>query len=827
MAAASQPAAGPAGDLLALPQFLGLVLGDGPGYRCMFDAKTKRHHWATDNAGLSALIDRGRDEQGIYFGTAVYATSANRTAENVRTRRSFCLDIDAGEAKYAKHGDTVYESQRDAIAGLVAGSKLTGIAPTVIVSSGAGLHAYFCLDADLGSPEWAPRAAKFKHVFKLAGLRADDAVTADVTRILRPPGTLHTSGNRVAVLKHTGRVYTLGELDSALGSALDKPASGGAKIIDFSRAASGTDPASGSLNARLIGGNDDEVTDNTIAELRSALLFLARRGYGGENSEWHNTAEQLATLKGTVHEPEARGLYMGFSAAAPNYTGEDDAAREWDKARGERTRWKAIFKTAYAHGWPGPDRPGTAEPNAVNPLTPADRDVRPTDLALSELWCNREKGRFGFDHSRQAWMHHASGAWRACDREQHVESFKGMAGQLRRDAGMLLQRAGGDATAVARAKRFIACADRAQSASGTRAALSLAQSSPLIAMTFDQFDRDPELFNVANGVVHLPTGELRPHDPALMLHRQSPVSYDPDAKCPLFDEFLRQVSLSDTDWIDNLQRFLGYCLSAHTHEERAAFWLGNGANGKSVLGNEVRYVFGTYAASAPSTFLMQSRRDSSSATPELAMLPGVRLLMANEVEAGSRLSAHILKVAVSTEHIAARPLYGHPMSFKPTHKTIIRGNHRPIIVDDDEGIWRRIDLVPFDLKLTPAERDGGLEARLLSEAPGILAWMVRGFARWRQDGLRPCRRVMDASLAYRKESDILGQWLDDACDVGQGYEVAQRAAYGHFRQWCGDQGLRYPSKKSFTRILRERGISDRRDSTGTRAELYTGLRLKP
>ena len=114
----------------------------------------------------------------------------------------------------------------------------------------------------------------------------------------------------------------------------------------------------------------------------------------------------------------------------------------------------------------------------------------------------------------------------------------------------------------------------------------------------------------------------------------------------------------------------------------------------------------------------------------------------------------------------------------------------------------------------------------MREAPGILAWMVRGFAHWREHGLKQCRRVREASLAYRKDSDLLGQWMDDACDVGQGFEVPQRHAYGQFRGWCQDQGLRQPSKKAFTRGLRERGVGERRESTGIRAELYTGIRLK-
>ena len=159
---------------------------------------------------------------------------------------------------------------------------------------------------------------------------------------------------------------------------------------------------------------------------------------------------------------------------------------------------------------------------------------------------------------------------------------------------------------------------------------------------------------------------------------------------------------------------------------------------------------GTYAVTVPPAFLMQSRRDGGSATPELAMLAGARMALGNETEAGARLSGTTVKTAVSTEYVTARALYGAPFTFAPTHKLLIRGNHRPIISDDDEGIWRRILLIPFDLDVPAQDRDPGLEARLLAEAPGILAWMVRGFINWKADGLKVAQRVTDASVAYRK-----------------------------------------------------------------------------
>lgn len=819
----AQRAAGSA--VPSLLEFLHDILGDSPGERCVFDLSSRAHTWASDNTGLAGLIDARKDQQGIYFGTALFHDRSNRKAENVRSLRAVRFDIDAGPDKVAKHGlDSVYATQSEAGAALVQACRLAGVPPTYVVSSGAGLHVYFCLSEDIAPTRWRSLAEAFGRKFESAGLKIDRAVTTDPARVLRPIGTLHPSGSVVEILKYTGKKYSASELERLAGTA-----AAGGQVLEFTGGGTTARVAVRPLNAEVIGEAGEGVTDGTIAELRSALSHLATLGDGGGYDAWQRRGAQLASLKGTEWEDAARGLFIDYSAAAPGFEGKEVAIEKWNKCAGDRTSWRAIFKDAYAQGWEPPHSGGadSGAGDSTQPGAGTGDDVRPTDLALSQFWCTKVRGEFGYDHSKRAWMTHTGGAWRYCRREEHVESFKGMAVQIRREAATLLRRAADDPSAVAKAKRFLACADRAQSANGTRAALNLAQSSPGIALLFEQFDQDPDLFNCANGVVHLPTGELRPHDPALMLHRQSPVPFDPAAQCPQFLKFMLQISMSDAEWVDNMHRVIGYCMSGHVYEDRSLWWLGIGANGKSVLANLLRLAFGTYATSAPSSFLMQARRDGGAATPELAMLPGVRLLMANEVEAGSRLSAQTLKVTVSTEHIAARPLYGQMFSFKPTHKTIVRGNHRPIIADDDEGIWRRIDLVPFDLNLAPEQRDGNLEARLMREAPGILAWMVRGFARWRQDGLRRCSRVRDASLAYRKESDIMGQWVDDACDRCPTYEVPQRQAYGHYRQWCADQGLRCLSKRSFTRSLRERGISERRAPAGAREELYTGVRLKP
>ena len=509
------------------------------------------------------------------------------------------------------------------------------------------------------------------------------------------------------------------------------------------------------------------------------------------------------------------------------YTGDDDALKAWDSFDPGRPKGigaGTLFHFARQHGWQESVR-------AVVPVHPAaadgppvvgDERAQPTDLWLASLFAKQCRDRFRYDHSPKLWRHYSAGGWVFCGKGEQIEAMKRLAGWLMQQAGLAKAADSGSD----RSKKLLACAMRAQSAQGIEAALRLAQSEPTLAVRADELDRDPDLLNVANGVVHLPTSALMLHDPAQMLSRQSPVEYDAGAECPMFMAFMDEISCNDPDWVEFMQRALGYALSGHVNEEKLLFWLGKGANGKSVLANLLRFILGTYAATVPPAFMMLNRRDGGGATPELAMLAGVRTALANEIEAGSKLSAQTIKVAVSSEHITARHLYGSPFTFAPTHKLLIRGNHRPIVTDDDEGIWRRILLVPFDLDVPASHRDPALEARLLTEAPGILRWMVDGFAEWQRVGLLPAKRVLDASLAYRKESDLLTQWVTEHCETGTAFNVAQQIAYGNYRFWCHEQGLRQCAKVSFTRALIERGFGEARQGGGTRQHLYTGLRMR-
>ena len=189
------------------------------GRFCLFLLPEARHVWADSIDELIELTDSYQDRAGVYFGTSAFKTTDNRKQANVLALRSLRLDIDAGPEKLAKHGiDEVYATQQDALADSIRFFKSTKLVPSYIVSSGAGLHIYFCFDQDLTPEQWLPlaKALSFKgvqHDYKI-----DPSVTEDSARILRPVGAVHHDDVRVKVLKATGKVYGYAEMSELLGA---------------------------------------------------------------------------------------------------------------------------------------------------------------------------------------------------------------------------------------------------------------------------------------------------------------------------------------------------------------------------------------------------------------------------------------------------------------------------------------------------------------------------------------------------------------------------------------------------------------------------------
>ena len=314
-----------------------------------------------------------------------------------------------------------------------------------------------------------------------------------------------------------------------------------------------------------------------------------------------------------------------------------------------------------------------------------------------------------------------------------------------------------------------------------------------------------------------------------------PVAYDPKAQRKRFDAFLERVQ-PDPVMRAFLQRWLGYSMSGLTGEQKFCFWYGSGANGKSVLADTIARLFGDYAATAKIESLTgTNRRGGGDATPDLVPLMNARLVRASEPEQGQRLQESVIKELTGGEPILVRSLHADFVEVKPIFKLTISGNHKPDIRGTDDGIWRRVLLVPFDVQIPPAERDEGLVDKLVGEGPGILNWLIEGLLDYLENGLQEPQAVLDATLDYRADSDPIGTFLRDACVVsGDPADfVTARDLMDGFNLWLDQKGEGMWGDRTVS--LKFKNLAGRYRDPGTtrtyvpgkrRVTGYTGVRFQ-
>lgn len=371
--------------------------------------------------------------------------------------------------------------------------------------------------------------------------------------------------------------------------------------------------------------------------------------------------------------------------------------------------------------------------------------------------------------------------------------------------------------------------------------IALARSEPGVVVQPEQFDAHPWLLNVENGTLNLANGELSPHNPTNFLTKLAPVEYLPDATAPTWAKFLADVTApadgdpaaaidpdaataDDTLTINEyLRRLTGYCLTGDVREHVMPFLFGSGANGKSTFLNTLLDLLGPdYAMKAAPELLMA--RGGESHPTERADLFGMRLVITNEIEEGRRLSESLVKDITGGDAIRARRMRENFWQFKPTHKIIMAGNHKPIVKGNDEGIWRRIKLVPFTRSFSKAEQNRELPALLLLERSGILNWALAGCREWLDEGLTDPQAIVDATAEYRGESDVLGNFIAERCETGQAWHrVRASALYANYRKWCEEIGEREMSQKRFGSLLLNDQRFQRKESHGI---WYLGICLR-
>ncbi len=312
----------------------------------------------------------------------------------------------------------------------------------------------------------------------------------------------------------------------------------------------------------------------------------------------------------------------------------------------------------------------------------------------------------------------------------------------------------------------------------------------------EEMDRGPGLLNCANGTLDLKTGQLREHRHGDILTKLSPVAYNPDADCEVWERFIDQIFQSNSELILFVRRLLGYCLTGDVREQILPIFWGTGANGKSTLLNAILEMMGDDYAIAARDLLLAKRGERH--PTELADLFGKRLVCCVETDQGRHLAESLVKDLTGGDRIRARRIREDFWEFSPTHKVILCTNHKPVIRGTDHAIWRRVRLIPFGVTIPAAEQDKSLPNKLHAERPGILAWCVRGCLEWQREGLGLPAVVQAATSAYRDEQDMVGTFIADCCVTGLAdYRVKAGDLFGAFVAWCKRTGEKEITQRVF------------------------------
>ena len=526
-----------------------------------------------------------------------------------------------------------------------------------------------------------------------------------------------------------------------------------------------------------------------------------------------------------------------YSVKAHGFTCGEQKAREWSQTAGSYDPkinphgynkkafddiWKypvqsitagTLYHHAKQHGWLG-------NQGELFPVEKLGIGVEIYgDVFNGKFFANEYFGQMVYCYPRSKWLKFNEMYWEWCDRGEALQAAKNVAMKIAAHAASVFQK---DPTNP-NSKKLIQHAQNSQNINRLEAMLQTAASEIGMGIgSMLELDRDPMLLGCKNGVIDLEHGALLMAMPAMLITRQASANLDYSAKCPNWLNFLDQCFIGDQEMIAYMQKALGYSLTGLVSEEVLHFCFGMGRNGKSVFANVINKIMGDYAITAPAEMLM--RRDRNGVTNDVARLCGSRLVLANETRSDQRFDDLMIKTLVSTERISARFLHSEFFEFWPTFKIWIRGNHKPVITDESNGAWRRIRLVPFENNIPEEIVDSGLENKLLTEKDGILLWMVEGASKWKKEGLSPAPRIRLASNQYRADCDILGEFIDDGCKLGEGLKVSQAYLWTLWQQWARDNGYFHGSKKTFTRRLKDRGINADGYDKGVRA--YLGIAPK-
>ena len=320
------------------------------------------------------------------------------------------------------------------------------------------------------------------------------------------------------------------------------------------------------------------------------------------------------------------------------------------------------------------------------------------------------------------------------------------------------------------------------------------------------FDRNKYFFNCKNGTLDMRTLEFREHRPEDYLTMESGITYDPDADCPRWHSFIKEVMCGDADLADFLQRSLGYALTGDTSQECMFILYGaTSRNGKGTAMETFLKIMGDYGKTSNPDMLAAKFRGGNTSGPseEVARLVGSRFVNISEPEKKITFNAALVKRMTGNDTINARFLNENSFDFVPVFKIFINTNYLPNVNDMTLFQSGRLKIIPFNRHFEEGEQDQGLKGQFAKpeNLSGIFNWCLEGYKKFCQRGLELPQAVTKATEDYKDDSDRIGQFIEAWLEKEEGSELRTAAAYQLYTKWCEENGYSSENQKNFKNAI--------------------------
>ena len=354
---------------------------------------------------------------------------------------------------------------------------------------------------------------------------------------------------------------------------------------------------------------------------------------------------------------------------------------------------------------------------------------------------------------------------------------------------------------------------------------ALKEARPMLEIDQSQLDADEFMLNTPSGTYDLRAGITGMHEHRADDFITKITSVDPSGEgSEVWEDALRTFFCGDPELIDYVQEVVGLAAIGKVYIEALIIAYGEGRNGKSTFWNTVSRVLGTYSGNMSADALTVGCKRNIK--PELAEAKGKRLIIAAELEEGTRLSTSNVKQLCSTDAVYAEKKYKDPFAYTPSHTLVLYTNHLPKVGALDAGTWRRLIVIPFNAKIESRSDIKNYSDYLFDKAGGaILMWIIEGAERViaKDFHLTQPQVVRDAVAKYRENNDWLTQFIGDCCETDSSYKAKSGRFYDSYRSYCSQIGEYTRSTSDFYAAIEQAGFKRKRTKAG--AFVY-GIRLK-